>query len=402
LYVINGAGSTAQFHQRGCKDDGDEDKQNDEDELVEQGLWVDDEFHDVTRWPDVRKLNRWQPQGVDWLWEPYVPAAAVSLLSGATGVGKTYLALAIAASVTSRQPAAAGGVLYMTVGNDPGQFLRPRFDKLGGDPERLHVVRGFNTDFVDADYSEIQLCEVADTLPSLIEKEKLRLIVIDPFETYLGSGRGPDEARTMELVELISRMAENTRCGVLLVGGARPPKALAAAVRSELVAGIVTSPAACSKQAEYERALVQVKSNLGPAGRPLRYVIAAGDQFSWSGESAISDAGLLLPEDDPEKRVALREAIEFLRHTLAAGPVPAVKVKQAAKDRDISERTLRRAKHQLGVISDKDGQAKWDWHLPDLPASAHRELDSENTGGMDGRLGNVGPLHDSIGLTATA
>jgi hypothetical protein len=56
----------------------------------------------------------------------------------------------------------------------------------------------------------------------------------------------------------------------------------------------------------------------------------------------------------------------------------------------------------LGVISDKDGQAKWDWHLPDLPASAHRELDSENTGGMDGRLGNVGPLHDSIGLTATA
>jgi hypothetical protein len=38
---------------------------------------------------------------------------------------------------------------------------------------------------------------------------------------------------------------------------------------------------------------------------------------------------------------------------------------EAASGNDISERTLKRAKQELGVQAEKDGATgKWSWHLP--------------------------------------
>ncbi|MGA3210918.1 MAG: AAA family ATPase, partial [Terriglobales bacterium] len=45
---------------------------------------------------DLAPLSNWEPKPVEWLWKPYVPGAMLTLLSGAPGVGKTYVALAIA------------------------------------------------------------------------------------------------------------------------------------------------------------------------------------------------------------------------------------------------------------------------------------------------------------------
>jgi hypothetical protein len=41
---------------------------------------------------------------------------------------------------------------------------------------------------------------------------------------------------------------------------------------------------------------MQVKSNLGLAGPPLRFAIGKGDTLQWCGESDVKDAGLLAPE----------------------------------------------------------------------------------------------------------
>jgi hypothetical protein len=107
--------------------------------------------------------------------------------------------------------------------------------------------------------------------------------------------------------------------------------------------------------------------------------------------------------------VALREAIEFLRHVLASGPTPASRVRQAAKEQGISEHTLRRAKGHLGVISDKDGLAKWDWRLSSPPpeeavSSGHPAVGPQpgEQKESQGRLQHLQPLLDSVGLAATA
>lgn len=59
------------------------------------------------------------------------------------------------------------------------------------------------------------------------------------------------------------------------------------------------------------------------------------------------------------------EAQKFLADFLAAGPVPKAEIEEAAEANCISDRTLFRAKSDLGVIAKKDGPGGgWRWHLP--------------------------------------
>jgi hypothetical protein len=53
--------------------------------------------------------------------------------------------------------------------------------------------------------------------------------------------------------------------------------------------------------------------------------------------------------------VARGSAKEFLRDVLSAGPVSATDVTEKADAKGIAERTLKRARQQLGIIASKDG-----------------------------------------------
>jgi hypothetical protein len=55
--------------------------------------------------------------------------------------------------------------------------------------------------------------------------------------------------------------------------------------------------------------------------------------------------------------------VEFLKKRLADGPAAARPVEEEADAELISERTLKRAKRKLGVVSEKIGE-KWIWRLP--------------------------------------
>jgi hypothetical protein len=88
-----------------------------------------------------------------------------------------------------------------------------------------------------------------------------------------------------------------------------------------------------------------------------------------------------VPEDEEEKS-ALTEAKEFLISELSRNPVSAKAIKKSAREAEISERTLRRAKQVLGVRSEKEGDGSWTWSLPD----------KEPEGGHIPTVGNLGPV----------
>jgi hypothetical protein len=59
------------------------------------------------------------------------------------------------------------------------------------------------------------------------------------------------------------------------------------------------------------------------------------------------------------------DAKKFLAELLADGPVPKGEIEEAADANCIADRTLRRAKDELGVIARKDGpDGTWTWRLP--------------------------------------
>ena len=105
------------------------------------------------------------------------------------------------------------------------------------------------------------------------------------------------------------------------------------------------------------RVIASVKSNLGPEPESLAFTIEEG-QFRWLGTSKVTAEAMDMPQDE-ETRTKLEEAIDFLKEELADGPRPSRElIREAKKQLDISERTLKTAKASLDIsISSGKGRA---------------------------------------------
>jgi hypothetical protein len=117
------------------------------------------------------------------------------------------------------------------------------------------------------------------------------------------------------------------------------------------------------------RVLAHFKCNVGPLAPTLLYEVEGAPALDaarvrFLGESS-ADRDELLTRRTAEERSEREEALDFLRAELAGGPQPTRDVKRAASEAGISERTLARARKDLGVRAEKDGLGPWVLRLPE-------------------------------------
>jgi len=124
---------------------------------------------------------------------------------------------------------------------------------------------------------------------------------------------------------------------------------------------------------DHVHVMAPVKGNLWRAKPPaLEYVIEErSDQpvIVWHGESQCNAKSLLAQPESTEESNGCAGARGFLLEMLAAEPVDAKEVKREARNAGIAEKTLYRAKDQLGVLSQKKGFGEgqhWAWALPNM------------------------------------
>jgi hypothetical protein len=332
----------------------------------------------LSRRAEILTLSQVEAKEVNWLWQPYLANGMLGMLSGDPGAGKTYIVLAIAAAVTTGRVPCTGehrelaDVLYLSVENSPEHVVRPRFDSLGGNAGRFHILRGSVVgNGRKAERGSVRLSDL-QLLRDALQQTKARFVIVDPIQSYLGAEVDAHRSNeTRPVMDGLSRLAEDFGCCILLVrhlSKAPTGKAihrglgsidLTGAVRTELLTG-------CSPDDPAQRALVQLKSNLGQFGPSLGYVITADGRFSWTGESQLTSSAILGPELNAEESGALAEAKNFLVTVLAEGARPAKDVETEASQAGISERTLTRAKKALNVCSNKHlMNGGWDWSLPE-------------------------------------
>jgi len=327
------------------------------------------------RRPELLPLSQVQLREVDWFWKPYFAKGTLAMLSGDPGAGKTFVALAIAAAATAgevpytREPSEPANVLYLSIENSAECVLRPRFDALGGDPTRLQLLKGSITGTGDVvERGAIWLSDQT-LLRAAMEETKPVLVVVDPIQSYLGKDVDAHRSNeTRPVLDGLARLAEEFRCCILLVRHLSKSQTgraihrglgsidLTGAVRTELLAGTAAD-------GSHQRALVQIKNNLGQFGESLGYRIEEGT-FRWTGRSDLTAASLFAAEPGNNEASSLGEAKEFLLEILQAGPRKENEVFPEARQAGISESTLKRAKAQLGVKSRKCGmQGGWVWAL---------------------------------------
>ena len=315
---------------------------------------------------------------VRWLLPGRVPLGMLTLLMGDPGLGKSLFSLDLASMVTQT----GRDVIVLSAEDHAGATIRPRAEAAGANLERLHVA-GVRRDGLDGGFV---LPDDVDDLGDLVLDLRAQLVIVDPLTAHLAdavnSWRDQSVRRAMAPLH---RLAEQQRCAVMVVvhlnkgtgsnalyraGGSI---GIPAAVRSALL--LARDPHDPERERGSRRVLAHVKCNIGKQAESLACVIESvnldesteAPKLTVTGSSAIT-ASDLLEGPDVGERTERDEAVEYLRTELANGQRPARELFQGAP---CGERTLKKAKADLGVVSSKDGfTGSWVWRLPESPKKA--------------------------------
>ena len=95
----------------------------------------------------TRRFNTFTKKDVKWLWHPYLACGKISMIQGDPASGKTTLALAIAALLTTGRPMPEdnheplrGEVIYQSAEDNVGDTLNPRLTAMGADCSKISVI----------------------------------------------------------------------------------------------------------------------------------------------------------------------------------------------------------------------------------------------------------------------
>jgi putative DNA primase/helicase len=329
------------------------------------------------------------PANVRWLWRWWVPLGMLSLLLGLPGRGKTTVAEQVAADVTwGRLDGSLKGrpsnVLIVSYEDAIAETLVPRLIAAEADLARIEFVACKDVGQV------LDLTRHLSEIERRAAEREVKLIVVDPLVAGLPRQdvNTHREGDVRSVLAPLAAMSESQDLSVLstmhfsksavsALLGAGGSIGFVGAARSILVFG--TDPRDDQGATGPKRVLAHAKCNVGRLQRSrevalMEFVI---DPFGKNivtsrvelGEQCDVSADDLVRDTSEQKISPRMAARKFLRELLADGPHRASEVVELAEDDDISERTLRRAKNDLGVDSFQrktdDGKPEWWWVLPD-------------------------------------
>ncbi len=329
-----------------------------------------------------------QPECVDWLWPGRLARGKVTLLDGDPGLGKSAIALDMAARLTrgapwpdGSAPCAPVGVVLLTAEDGLADTVRPRVDAAGGDPSKILTL-----DLVGEDRHPVTIPDDLPHIERAVRAVGAGMVVVDPLMAHLNGGvnahRDQDVRRALRpLADTAARLHAavlvirhlNKQAGGQAIYRGGGSIGLIGAARIGLLVGRAPDD-------ERRHVLACTKNNLAPMPPALSYELeeAANGavRIGWRGAVQIA-AQQLVAQPDSDDGGALTEARAFLREVLADGPVPARDVQRDADAAGIAGPTLRRARVSLGVrvtrrgVAGRRGGGEWFWVLADLDDQHH-------------------------------
>lgn len=278
---------------------------------------------------------------VEWLWYPFIPFGKLTIIQGDPGLGKTWLAMTIAAACTNRQelpnmlPLEPFNVLYQTAEDGYGDTIKPRLTACGADLKRIfHIIE-----------DEEDLTMIDERLERAIRENNVRLVILDPLQAYIGANININQSNETRVVfKKVNQVAEKTGCAIVVIGHLNKNNGsqssyrglgsidIYAAARSVLLVGRV-------KKDNDLRVVVQMKDSLAPAESPVAFSLKEG-KVTWVGEYEITADQLMMGNEGIKKETKLDMAIRIIREKLSERKAMQVaELNKILEHRGISQRT---------------------------------------------------------------
>jgi putative DNA primase/helicase len=340
----------------------------------------------------ISKAADLEMRGVDWLWPGRFALGKIGLIAGLPDMGKGQIAAFLAAAVTAgialpcdEGSAPRGNVIWFNAEDDARDTVVPRLVAAGADLKRVHFVNGARVGGEDKTFSLVTDLRL---LRRAIEKiGNVVLVIIDPMSAYLGVGKvdGRSATDVRGVLTPLKAMAEELHVAVIGIAHfnkkddiksalLRVSDSIAYVAAARHVYAVIDDP-----EDKNSKLFVKAKNNLARDTKALRYgmgvapvghdaklgvdinapfIVWHSQHVDITANEAMQAAG---------GHTAKREAREFLLERLETGPAKQNDIPDEAKQEGIAEKTLRRAKKDLGVKSKKERgkiDGEWLWELP--------------------------------------
>ncbi len=303
---------------------------------------------------------------VDWLWYPYIPFGKLIIIQGNPGEGKTFFAMQLAAACTNRkflpqmEPFEPFNMIFQTAEDGLGDTVKPRLLSAEADLERVLVI----------DDADAPLTLSDGRIENAIRENNARLVIIDPLQAFLGADVDMNRANEVRPVfRKLADVAQATNCAIVMIGHLNKAAGtqstyrglgsidITAVVRSLLFIGKV-------KNDPTTRVIVHEKSSLAPPGQSLAFSLGDEKGFRWIGAYDITAEDLLAGGEGNKTELKQEQAVKLIYEFLSEGKEAAVsEINKEAKERGISERTVRLARNSMKdkLESERRGKEWWLW-----------------------------------------
>ncbi|MDR2978266.1 MAG: AAA family ATPase [Rickettsiales bacterium] len=313
---------------------------------------------------NLKYFDSVQSRPVEWLWYLYIPYGKITIVQGDPGDGKTTFVLNLAARLTkgqelseSKDKRSAITVIYLNAEDGIEDTIKPRLESVYADCMKVA--------YLEYDGKPITLAD--DRVEQAVIRSDAKLLVFDPSQGFVGDADMNRAGDIRAVMQKTATLTDKTGCTVLLVGHMNKTSGgkgiyrgfgsidLAATARSMILVDRVKDNADI-------RAVVHIKSNLAPEGKPIAFELSDNCWFRWiEGYSITQDK--LLGDQNRADDVKMQDAIKLLIETLQEGKITASELYEICKVAGIGSRTVESAKSMLGIKSIKH-QGKWYWEFP--------------------------------------
>lgn len=318
---------------------------------------------------EIIKASTVETKEIEWLWYPYIPYGKVTVIQGDSGDGKSTFVLKLAAMLSQGEPMPFTdgngqepiNVIYQSSEDDADDTIVPRFERAGGNTDKLLFISE----------KEEYLSFSDERIITAIKETGARLVVLDPLSAYVGENTNINAANEVRRqFRPLIEVAKEQHCAILIVhhmNKAAGQKAINRSVGSVDVVAAARSVllvARTDKEHPDERILAQVKCNVGPTGNAI--IFSVGEKgIEWIEETSKTADEVLgnIFSSMGRPDAQMQTAKDILSEIVTDTPIAQREVMLRCEQAGISASTAKKAKALLGLKSVKQSNA-WFWFKP--------------------------------------